>query len=188
MPGSPRTTMTAPDDPSETAVSASRDCASSSGVDHAEKLLEQRPAPLKVVLGFVASRTEAQSDPDALFTLRNGKSRGPQVLRVLWGCARASLRLRLRKRRGGPVLRGLRASAGARGGVRPPNFRVEELTATGVRSLSCSVIWSATPACRRSSTRRRFAQLNVFFRQPFFRSGRRSGDSPGPSFCRTRSG
>ncbi len=61
----------------------------------------ESPAPLKVVLGFVASRVarRAQSDPDALFTLRNGKSRGPQVLRVLWRGARASVRLRLHKPR-----------------------------------------------------------------------------------------
>jgi hypothetical protein len=51
-------------------------------------------------------------DPDVLFTLRKGKSRGPQVLRVLRRGARASLRLRLCKPRKGPVRRGLRASAG----------------------------------------------------------------------------
>jgi class 3 adenylate cyclase len=50
-------------------------------------------------------------DPDVLFTLRKGKSRGPQVLRVLRRGARASLRLRLCKPRKGPVRRGLRASA-----------------------------------------------------------------------------
>ena|SRR5271165_2691019 len=72
----------------------------------------------EVVLGLLLRRPQTESDPDAVFTLPNGESGVPQVLHVLRRGARASLRLRLRQRRDRSVLRGLRASNGARGGSR----------------------------------------------------------------------